>query len=54
MYNVGEKAGKGQYSCTHCGWSVTLNDNGDRLPPCSNCDKGQDTTYTASSKRLFF
>lgn len=44
-HNVGEKPGKGTYQCTDCNWKVKLDDNSDRLPPCGNCGKGQDTTY---------
>lgn len=41
-----EKPGKGRYCCTNCGWSVVvLDDDDDRLPPCGNCGKGQETTY---------
>jgi len=45
MYDIGEKPGKGTYCCTNCDWSVTLDDDDDRLPPCGKCGKGQDTTY---------
>ena len=45
-YNIGEKPGKGRYCCTKCGWSVVLDDDDDRLPPCGNCGPGQRTTYT--------
>lgn len=45
MHNVGEKPGKGVYQCTSCTWKVRLDDNSDRLPPCGNCGKGQNTTY---------
>lgn len=45
MYNVGQKPGKGRYCCTNCRWSVHLDDEDDRLPPCGNCKKGQKTTY---------
>jgi ribosomal protein S27AE len=44
-YDIGEKPGKGEYKCTNCSWQVTLDDDDDRLPPCGNCGKGQDTTY---------
>jgi DNA-directed RNA polymerase subunit RPC12/RpoP len=44
-YDIGEKPGKGEYKCTNCNWQVTLDDDDDRLPPCGNCGKGQDTTY---------
>lgn len=45
IHDVGEKPGKGDYCCTNCGWSVTLDDDDDRLPPCGNCGKGQETQY---------
>lgn len=45
MHKVGEKPGKGRYCCTKCNWSVRLDDDSDRLPPCGNCGKGQNTTY---------
>lgn len=46
-YDIGETPGKGRYCCTKasCDWSVVLDDDTDRLPPCGNCGKGQDTTY---------
>ena len=44
MHDVGEKPGRGRYCCTHCSWSVYLDDD-DRLPPCGSCGKGQDTRY---------
>ena len=44
-HNIGEKPGKGRYCCTSCNWSVTLDDDSDRLPPCGNCGKGQNTVY---------
>ena len=47
MHNVGEKPGKGKYCCTTagCNWSVKLDDDDDRLPPCGSCGKGQNTKY---------
>lgn len=45
MYSIGEKPGKGRYCCTNCGWSYTLDDETDALPPCGSCGKGQSTTY---------
>lgn len=44
-YNIGEKPGVGTYKCVDCGWKVTLDDADDRLPPCGNCGKGQQTRY---------
>lgn len=44
-FDVGEKPGVGEYCCTSCEWAVTLDDPSDRLPPCGNCPKGQQTTY---------
>lgn len=49
MYNVGEKPGKGTYKCTNCDWTVRLDDNSDRLPPCGKCGKGQNTKYVKVS-----
>ena len=48
IYNVGQKPGKGIYTCTtpNCNWTVRLDDDSDRLPPCGNCGKGQNTQYT--------
>lgn len=45
MYKVGEKPGKGTYKCVDCNWTVTLDDDDDKLPPCGNCGKGHDTKY---------
>lgn len=46
MYDIGEKPGKGRYCCTKCNkWSVELDDNSDKLPPCGNCGKGQKVKY---------
>ena len=45
MWSIGEQPGVGRYCCTNCGWSVYLDDATDRLPPCSYCGKGQQTTY---------
>lgn len=44
-YDIGEKPGKGCYCCKKCNWSVMLNDDSDRLPPCGNCGRGQKTKY---------
>ena len=44
-HRIGEKPGKGTFCCTNCNWSVTLDDDDDRLPPCGNCGAGQNTTY---------
>lgn len=38
MSTTGEKPGKGTYTCTNCGESVTLDDTSDRLPPCPRCN----------------
>ena len=46
MYNVGEKPGKGHYCCINCNWRVYLDQDSDRLPPCGNCGRGQNTRYT--------
>jgi len=45
MYSVGEKPGKGTYKCVDCSWTVILDDDDDRLPPFSNCNKGHNTKY---------
>ena len=37
MSTTGEKPGKGTYTCTKCGETVTLDDNTDTLPPCPRC-----------------
>ncbi len=37
MSTIGEKHGKGIYTCDNCGQKVVLNDEDDRLPPCPNC-----------------
>ena len=44
-HDIGEKPGKGRYCCTNCNWSVVLDNDSDRLPPCGSCGKGQQTTY---------
>ena len=44
-FDIGEKPGVGTYKCTNCNWKVRLDDSSDRLPPCGNCGKGQDTKY---------
>jgi DNA-directed RNA polymerase subunit RPC12/RpoP len=38
MSTTGQKPGKGTYTCTKCGNTVTLNDNSDTLPPCKKCN----------------
>lgn len=46
MYDIGEKPGKGTYRCTKCNtWTVRLDDDSDRLPPCGNCGRGQQVKY---------
>lgn len=40
-YKAGEKPGKGTYYCTECGEDVNLNDDTDKLPPCSKCYNGE-------------
>jgi hypothetical protein len=45
-YDIGEKPGKGTYQCLSCEeWTVTLDDDDDRLPPCGICGKGQHVKY---------
>lgn len=43
MSTTGEKPGKGTYTCTNCGETVTLDDHDDTLPPCPRCHQ---TNYT--------
>ncbi|TAJ43635.1 zinc ribbon-containing protein [Methanofollis fontis] len=38
-YTCGEKPGKGRYVCLHCGEDLYLDDDTDRLPPCSRCER---------------
>ncbi len=38
-YTCGKEPGKGTYKCNHCGETVTLDDNTDKLPPCPSCEK---------------
>lgn len=46
MYDIGEKPGKGTYRCTSCNhWTVTLDDDDDRLPPCGDCPRGTPVKY---------
>ena len=45
IHDIGEKPGKGRYCCTNCDWSVVLDDDSDRLPPCGNCQAGEKTRY---------
>lgn len=46
LHDIGEKPGKGTYLCTQCRtWKVTLDDAGDRLPPCGTCGPGQKVKY---------
>ena len=37
MPKTGEKPGAGQYTCRKCGKTLTLDDETDKLPPCSDC-----------------
>ena len=37
MPKTGEKPGAGQYTCKVCGRTLTLDDETDKLPPCSDC-----------------
>jgi hypothetical protein len=46
LHDIGEKPGKGTYRCTSCRtWTVSLDDDSDRLPPCGNCGAGQHVKY---------
>ena len=46
LYDIGEKPGKGTYRCTTCEeWTVTLDDDDDRLPPCGVCPAGTRVKY---------
>lgn len=38
MPTTGEKPGKGTYICLKCGQKVTLDDDTDKMPPCSKCN----------------
>ena len=44
-HNIDEKPGRGRYCCANCNWSVYLDEDSDRLPPCGNCGAGQNTVY---------
>lgn len=44
-YDVGEEPGAGRYCCAHCRWTVDLDKDSERLPPCGRCEKGQSTEY---------
>ena len=37
MSTTGEKPGKGIYNCKSCQKELTLDDDSDKLPPCSEC-----------------
>lgn len=43
MSTAGEKPGKGTYTCTNCGTTVTLDQSADTLPPCPKCQKANYT-----------
>lgn len=46
LYDIGEKPGKGMYRCVNCReWTVRLDVNDDRLPPCGKCGRGQHVKY---------
>lgn len=46
-YEIGEQPGVGKYCCENCSdWSVELDDDSDKLPPCGKCGPGQEITYT--------
>ena len=48
LYDIGEKPGKGTYPCVNCKrWTVALDDDDDRLPPCG-CAYGRAVTCTIS------
>jgi len=40
LCSTGEKPGKGNYHCCHCGQKVFLDEMTDALPPCPKCGKG--------------
>ena len=40
---TGEKPGEGTYKCTNCGTEITLDDSGDKMPPCPKCNN---TTFS--------
>ncbi|TLS36669.1 zinc ribbon-containing protein [Pseudalkalibacillus caeni] len=37
MAEATTRPGKGTYKCKNCGTEVTLDDQGDQLPPCPSC-----------------
>ncbi len=48
-YAIGTKPGVGIYRCIGCqNWTVTLDADEKRLPPCGNCGSGQNVTYLRS------
>ena len=44
IYNVEDKPGQGIYKCFRCFSIVKLGD-GETLPVCGNCDRGDKTKY---------
>lgn len=44
-YNIGARPGKGIYRCLGCNWTVVLDEESDRLPPCDRCGRGQRVRY---------
>ena len=45
-FDIGEKPGRGTYLCVSCNnWTVTLDDDDDKLPPCGKCGRGQNVKY---------
>lgn len=52
MYSVGEQPGKGRYCCTNCRYSVVLDDDSDRLPPCGNCGRDALALVTEARKSI--
>ncbi|WP_168203976.1 hypothetical protein [Aliikangiella coralliicola] len=46
IYDIGQKPGKGIYQCTSCARIlITLENDGDRLPPCETCGSGPGVKY---------
>ncbi len=43
MAKTGEQPGAGKYKCTNCGQMVTLDADGDKLPPCPSCSNTEFT-----------
>lgn len=51
IYNVEDKPGQGIYKCFRCFSIVKLGD-GETLPVCGNCDRGDKTKYIKTELAL--